>query len=335
MGRALPAARRCAFYPYVLHPPARASGEVGPARRWVSRLRAGEVPPFSRLAVVHGLSSAGDAMVAIALAGSIFFNVSVKAAQSRVALSLALTVAPFAIVGPLLGPVVERVRGGRRAIVAGVGRGPRRLRFLHGNVGQLAAALPGRVLHARFLQALFGGEGGPRAVRRWSGTRTWCWPIRSCPSAGPSPAWWPEVSAWACSTCSGRGPAPLRHRRVPCCAPGRRHACARGRAPFEVPAASRQRGRQRASWRLMPAAGCPALPGRAPALADDGRPAALGLPPAPSAVRRPVLAAAAGGDPACSALDGRFAGRHRFCHVPAGLYLQARGAPPWCGTGWR
>jgi hypothetical protein len=55
--------------------------------------------------------------VAIALAGSIFFNVSVNAAQSRVALSLALTVAPFAIVGPLLGPLVERARGGRRAIV--------------------------------------------------------------------------------------------------------------------------------------------------------------------------------------------------------------------------
>jgi MFS family permease len=62
-------------------------------------------------------------MVAIALAGSIFFNVSVKAAQPRVALSLALTVAPFAIVGPLLGPVVERVRGGRRAIVLGSAAG--------------------------------------------------------------------------------------------------------------------------------------------------------------------------------------------------------------------
>ena len=67
--------------------------------------------------MVHGLSSAGDAVVAVALAGSIFFNVSVTAAQSRVALSLALTVAPFAIVGPLLGPLVERARGGKRATV--------------------------------------------------------------------------------------------------------------------------------------------------------------------------------------------------------------------------
>ena len=165
MGRALPAARRCAFYPYVLHPPARASGEVGPARRWVSRLRAGEVPPFSRLAVVHGLSSAGDAMVAIALAGSIFFNVSVKAAQSRVALSLALTVAPFAIVGPLLGPVVERVRGGRRGSAPGSGAGRAACAFFMAMWANSLLLFPVSVLHARFLQALFGGEGSPRAVR--------------------------------------------------------------------------------------------------------------------------------------------------------------------------
>jgi MFS family permease len=75
--------------------------------------------PFSRLALVQSLSSGGDAMVAVALANSVFFNVSEKAAQSDVALSLALTVAPFAVVGPLLGPMVERVRGGRRALVMG------------------------------------------------------------------------------------------------------------------------------------------------------------------------------------------------------------------------
>jgi MFS family permease len=82
------------------------------------------LPPFGRLALVQSLSSAGDAMVAVALANSVFFNVSEKAAQSDVALSLALTVAPFAVVGPLLGPMVERVRGGRRAIAlaAALGR---------------------------------------------------------------------------------------------------------------------------------------------------------------------------------------------------------------------
>lgn len=63
-------------------------------------------------------------MVAVALAGSVFFDVSAKAAQGRVALSLVLTVVPFAVVAPMLGPLVERVRGGRRALVlvSAVGR---------------------------------------------------------------------------------------------------------------------------------------------------------------------------------------------------------------------
>jgi MFS family permease len=79
---------------------------------------------FSRLSAVHSLSAAGDAMVAVALAGSVFFDVSASAAQNRVALSLALTVLPFALVGPLVGPLVERARGGRTAIVlvSAVGR---------------------------------------------------------------------------------------------------------------------------------------------------------------------------------------------------------------------
>jgi hypothetical protein len=83
-----------------------------------------QLPPFGRLALLHALSSAGDAMVAVALAGSVFFDVKANAAQSRVALSLALTVAPFAVVGPLLGPLVERARGSRRAIAvaSAVGR---------------------------------------------------------------------------------------------------------------------------------------------------------------------------------------------------------------------
>jgi hypothetical protein len=104
--RVLPTARRWAYYPYWLP----VEGADEPGRRDT---------PFRRLATVHGLSSAGDALVAIALAGSVFFDVSARAAESRVALSLGLTVAPFLVVGPLLGPLVERARGGRRAIVVG------------------------------------------------------------------------------------------------------------------------------------------------------------------------------------------------------------------------
>jgi hypothetical protein len=73
--------------------------------------------PFSRLAVTQSLSFGADALVTIALAGSLFFNISVHAARGRVALSLLLTIAPFAVVAPLLGPIIDRARGGRRAMI--------------------------------------------------------------------------------------------------------------------------------------------------------------------------------------------------------------------------
>lgn len=76
-----------------------------------------EASPFSRLAVSHALSVAGDALVTMALAGSLFFSISPSAARGRVALSLVLTVAPFGLVAPFLGPAIDRRAGGRRAMV--------------------------------------------------------------------------------------------------------------------------------------------------------------------------------------------------------------------------
>ncbi len=73
--------------------------------------------PFSRLAVVHILAVAGDTFVTMALAGSLFFSITPQAARGRVALYLLLTVAPFAVVAPLLSPVIDRSRGGRRALI--------------------------------------------------------------------------------------------------------------------------------------------------------------------------------------------------------------------------
>lgn len=80
--------------------------------------------PFSRLAATHALSMGGDALLTLALAGSLFFSISPSDARGRVALSLVLTMAPFAVVAPLLGPAIDRSRWGRRAFViaAGVGR---------------------------------------------------------------------------------------------------------------------------------------------------------------------------------------------------------------------
>lgn len=72
---------------------------------------------FARLAVAHAALVAGDTLVTMALAGSIFFSISPHAARGRVALYLALTVAPFAVVAPLLGPALDRRPGGRRGAV--------------------------------------------------------------------------------------------------------------------------------------------------------------------------------------------------------------------------
>jgi hypothetical protein len=72
---------------------------------------------FGRLAFVQVAMLAGDTLVTISLAGSLFFSISPQAAEGKVLLYLLLTVAPFAIVSPLLGPAIDASRGARRLIV--------------------------------------------------------------------------------------------------------------------------------------------------------------------------------------------------------------------------
>lgn len=82
-----------------------------------------EPSPFVRLARVHVLSVAGDTCVTVALAGSLFFDISPSEAKGKVALSLVLTMAPFAIVAPLLGPFMDRWASGRRRMALGAAAG--------------------------------------------------------------------------------------------------------------------------------------------------------------------------------------------------------------------
>ena len=72
---------------------------------------------FGRLAFVQVAMLAGDTLVTISLAGSLFFSISPDAAEGKVLLYLLLTVAPFAVVSPLLGPAIDASRGARRFIV--------------------------------------------------------------------------------------------------------------------------------------------------------------------------------------------------------------------------
>ncbi|WP_345437183.1 MFS transporter [Actinoallomurus vinaceus] len=65
------------------------------------------------------LNSAGDALIAVALAGTMFFNLDVQQARGQVALYLLVTMAPFALVAPLIGPVLDHMRHARRIAIAG------------------------------------------------------------------------------------------------------------------------------------------------------------------------------------------------------------------------
>jgi len=72
---------------------------------------------FVRLMQAHAISVAGDASVAASLAGSLFFAQPTSAARSDILLYLLLAMAPFALLSPVMGPILDRFRGGRRIMV--------------------------------------------------------------------------------------------------------------------------------------------------------------------------------------------------------------------------
>jgi len=60
---------------------------------------------------------AGETSMTLALADSLFLSISPDAARTKVILFLAVSMAPFAIVAPFVGPLVDRMRGGQRMVV--------------------------------------------------------------------------------------------------------------------------------------------------------------------------------------------------------------------------
>src|SRR5439155_8591003 len=79
--------------------------------------------PFARLVYAHAVSTAGDACLTVSLAGSLFFQSPTHAAREKVLLYLLLTMAPFAVVAPIVGPALDRRRGARRFVLAGASAG--------------------------------------------------------------------------------------------------------------------------------------------------------------------------------------------------------------------
>ncbi|WP_156725052.1 MFS transporter [Streptomyces apocyni] len=74
---------------------------------------------LGKLIELHGVNGAGDVMVTVALASTVFFSVPTDEARGRVALYLAITMAPFTLLAPVIGPLLDRIPHGRRAAMAG------------------------------------------------------------------------------------------------------------------------------------------------------------------------------------------------------------------------
>src|SRR5439155_622464 len=63
------------------------------------------------------LMLAGDTPITMALAAALFSSIRPGGARGKAILYLLLTMAPIAVVGPLLGPVLDKSRTGRRTVV--------------------------------------------------------------------------------------------------------------------------------------------------------------------------------------------------------------------------
>jgi MFS family permease len=73
---------------------------------------------LAKVIQMHGVSAAGDALVLLSLANTVFFSVPVGQARGRVALYLLVTMAPFSVMAPVIGPLLDRFRSGRRYALA-------------------------------------------------------------------------------------------------------------------------------------------------------------------------------------------------------------------------
>ena len=69
------------------------------------------------------LSYGTDAMITVALAGTVFFGASAHAQRGNVLLYLVVTMAPFALIAPVIGPALDRLQHGRRWTMAGTAIG--------------------------------------------------------------------------------------------------------------------------------------------------------------------------------------------------------------------
>jgi MFS family permease len=73
---------------------------------------------LSSLTYATMMDYASNAAIAVALANTLFFAAATAESRTNVALYLLITVAPFAVVAPVVGPLLDRLQHGRRVTMA-------------------------------------------------------------------------------------------------------------------------------------------------------------------------------------------------------------------------
>ncbi len=68
--------------------------------------------------MAYAIGVAGDVFVTVSLADTLFFSATTSQARPKVLLYLLITLAPFAVIAPVFGPLLDRTRGGRRVTFA-------------------------------------------------------------------------------------------------------------------------------------------------------------------------------------------------------------------------
>ena len=73
---------------------------------------------LSALTYAVMLNYASSATMAVGLANTLFFSAATAESKTKVALYLLITVAPFALIAPVIGPALDRIQHGRRLALA-------------------------------------------------------------------------------------------------------------------------------------------------------------------------------------------------------------------------
>lgn len=96
----------------------RAAASAGRGVRRVFHADGADRSGLAPLSYVTVANFACDAILAVALANTLFFSAAVAESRGNVALYLLVTVAPFAVLAPIIGPALDRLRTGRRLTVS-------------------------------------------------------------------------------------------------------------------------------------------------------------------------------------------------------------------------